>query len=125
MTETLATRCLGHPESPAATVRWLLKRQAEPGVALYVEQGLCASCLNYLADGKLHRRKTDNTLWKLMPPSFRPETASGPERDSPVASEPQVPPRSPAPHGRGTYKDLGTPIDTPFPRGGAGKRKEI
>lgn len=72
-------KCFSHAGRFAIAVRWFNRSKTTGGPGLHVRLGVCAVCLNYLRDGKQHRRPADNTYWRMMEPGFRPPQASGRE----------------------------------------------
>jgi hypothetical protein len=80
-----AAQCLNHSRRRSVQVRWVLywpPLAAELGRTKGVErqQGFCATCLASLADGERHRRKEDDSYWKLLPADHVPTPRDRPTR---------------------------------------------
>jgi hypothetical protein len=67
---TVTVHCLGHPNKPAQSERWIESEGLSEPELEFV--GLCDACLVFLSDYAEHTRKSDGTAFKLMPLAFRP-----------------------------------------------------
>jgi hypothetical protein len=67
---TVTVHCLGHPNKPAQSERWIESEGLSEPELEFV--GLCDACLVFLSDYAEHTRKSDGTAFKLMPLALRP-----------------------------------------------------